>query len=308
MTKRQKLKNSNLLVAFSLIVFHLINTTVLAADSDELPIAPMNPQAREDCNNLRSKYSLKIAQKFQEQHRCIQSEPTIGLGRQCNGGYGKQAWPECGDIEFSRCELERNKDKAFQLCIDAVNAKRNQEKKTKDNLWDRGKKLFDMAYEANNALRDPEEYLKDLAHEKLHEILIGNEEQGISKDETIAHIYNYGYNFATKGIEFTRDPVIKDFQKHMLEKIGHVHKTLLLKIDHIDSEMGSFVEDLRAAGLDSSFTHSSFEPTSVVAPPVGSGGDSHQDCYLKKSSCEQSCGNSACIEACNDEWYRCRYE
>jgi len=241
-------------------------------------------------------------EKHSEMNRCTRSEPTIGQGRLCNGGYGKQAWPECGEIDFSRCEIERNMDKAYKLCIDAVNAK-----KQKDTLWDRWKKLGDAANEAFKALRDSEKYIKNIAHDKLHKILLGNEKQGISQDETITHLYNYGYNFAKKGINYTNAPVIKDFQKHVLEKIGNAHKATLSKIDHIDSEMGNFIEELRAASENSSPAPGYFKPTPVKSSG-GSDSDPHQNCYLKKSSCEQSCGDSVCLESCNDEWYQCRYE
>ncbi|MDD5126419.1 hypothetical protein [Methylovulum sp.] len=117
--------------------------------------------------------------------------------------------------------------------------------------------------------------------------------------------YQYGYDFAKSGIKLTTDPVIKDLQGHMLEKIGNAHKSALLEIDRIDSEMGSFIEELRAANRSSFPASSTFKPS----PIKPSGGDSHQDCFLRKSSCEQSCGGAAaCIEACGEEWYRCRYE
>lgn len=287
-----------------LMVFQAISIVAFAA-VDELPIAPLNPQTMQDCHNLRSKYMEMIMEKHREMRLCMQSELTIGQGRLCNGGYGKQAWPECGDIEFSRCEIERSKDKEYQLCRNAVNAKKQKEKETKDTLYEKGKKLGKAATEAVNAYRDPEGYLKDIAHDQLHKILIGNEAQGFSKDETIAHIYQYGYNFAKSGIKYTNDPVIRDFQNHLLEKIGNAHKSTLLKIDHIDSEMGGFIEELRAANRSSLPTSSTFKPS----PIKPSGGDSHQDCFLRKSSCEQSCGGAAaCMEACGEEWYRCRYE
>lgn len=310
-----KQEKFSFLAAAALIVFQVINAAAMADDVDDFPIAPLNPQTREDCSNLRSRYAEKITEKYREMNRCMQSEATIGLGRLCNGGYGKQAWPECGDIEFNRCELERAQERTYKLCINAVNAKNQKKKNDIDysshevyKLYEKGKELGENAKSLYDAIRNPGEYMKNILHDKFHELVIGNEMKGFSRDETLAHLYQFGYDYAKWGTGKTTDPVINDLQKHMLEKIGQAHKAMLSKIDEVDFEMENFIQELHAATQNSAPKPSDFKPTPVKS--LGSSGsDSHQDCYLKKSSCEQSCGgDQACLGACEDEWYVCRYE
>jgi hypothetical protein len=305
-------KKNFIITVIAIIVCQVISSPILAEDVDDLPIAPLNPQTREDCQILRSKYSEMIAEKHREINRCMQSEPTIGKGRLCNGGYGLQAWPECGDIEYSRCELERAQDKTYKLCIEAVNAKGKKKidysSHEVNKLYEKGKVLGENAKSLYEAIREPEDYFKNILHDKFHEVVVGNEMDGFSKDETISHLYKYGYDYAKWGIEKTTDPVIQDFQKHILEKIGHAHKAMLQKINHIDVEMGNFLEELHNVNQRYSPVSNTFKPTPVASPSAVIG-DSHQDCYLRKSSCEQSCaGDSVCVDSCSDEWYRCRYE